>query len=219
MDILYYIGSGSSHNNDELRLSLRSIDTHCKDIDKVWIVGNKPAFLRNVEYLWVEDKDKWWKNAFTKTKAAIEAGISDEFLLMNDDFFMIADFNASDYPYFHKGEIPETGENPYRKVIVNTGKYLKSIGANSYHYGIHCPMRIEGKKYLELEKHLTQPMSVRCLYGNLFADGKLAKDVKGEKITKNQTKCYSAKERMSEDIYQELLTLFPNPSRWEEVDL
>ena len=138
---------------------------------------------------------------------------------MNDDFFMIADFNASDYPYYHKGEIPETGENPYRKVIVNTGNYLKSIGASSYHYGIHCPMRIEGKKYLELEKHLTQPMSVRCLYGNLYADGKLAKDVKGEKITKNQTKCFSARDRMTEDVYQKLIKMFPNPSRWEDVDL
>lgn len=219
MDILYYIGGGSSHNNDELRLSLRSLDAHCKDVGKVWIVGNRPQFLRNVEYIWIEDKGEWWWNAFNKTKAAIEAGISDEFLLMNDDFFMIADFEASSYPYYHKGEIPETGENPYRKVIANTGKYLKSIGKPTFHYGIHCPIRIEGKKYLELEKHLTRPMSVRCLYGNLFADGKLTKDVKGDVIKKNVTKCYSAKEYMSEDIYQKLLKMFPNPSRWEEIDL
>jgi hypothetical protein len=51
MDILYYIGSGSRHNNDELRYSLRSLDAHCKDVDKVWIVGNKPRFLVNCEYV------------------------------------------------------------------------------------------------------------------------------------------------------------------------
>lgn len=218
MDVLYYIGSGSSHNNDELRLSLRSLEKHCKDVDKVWVVGNRPAFLRNVEYLWVEDKYEWWKNAFIKTKAAIEAGISDEFLLMNDDFFMMSDFTAKEYPYYHKGEIKD-GDTPYKKVIYNTGEYLKSLGKTAFHYGIHCPMRIEGKKYLELEKHLTSPMSVRCLYGNFYCTGRLAKDVKSDVIKRSATKCYSAKEHMTEDIYQELLTLFPNPSRWEEVDL
>ena len=43
---------------------------------------NKPDFLQNVEYVWLEDKDGWWKNAFNKTMKAIESGISDKFLLM-----------------------------------------------------------------------------------------------------------------------------------------
>ena len=86
MDILYYIGGGSMHNNNELRYSLRSLQKHCRDLGKVWVVGNKPDFLQNVEYVWLEDKDGWWKNAFSKTMKAIESGISDKFLLMNDDF-------------------------------------------------------------------------------------------------------------------------------------
>lgn len=219
MDVLYYIGNGSSHNNDELRLSLRSLEKHCKDVGKVWIVGNKPAFLRNVEYIWVADeRGKWWWNAFNKTKTAILAGISDDFLLMNDDFFMIDDFEAESYPYFHKGDIKKN-DTDYQQVVYNTGEYLKSIGAATKHFGIHCPIRINGKKYLELEKHLTQPMSVRCLYGNLYCKGRLAKDVKNKEIHKNQTKCYSALSYMSEDIYQQLLTMFPNPSRWEEENV
>lgn len=72
MDILYYIGSGSHHNNQELRYSLRALETHCKDIGDVWIVGNKPHFLNNnVRYLWVEDANAWWQNAFHKTMAAM----------------------------------------------------------------------------------------------------------------------------------------------------
>ena len=52
MDILYYIGDGSHHNNEELRYSLRALEKHCKDIDEVWIVGNKPHFLNDkVKYL------------------------------------------------------------------------------------------------------------------------------------------------------------------------
>ena len=56
MDILYYIGSGSHHNNQELRYSLRALEAHCRDIHNVWVVGNKPHFLNNnVKYLFVDE--------------------------------------------------------------------------------------------------------------------------------------------------------------------
>ena len=125
MDVLYYIGGGSMRNNVELRLSLRALEKHCKDLGKVFIVGNKPAFLKNVEYIWVEDKFEWWRNAFEKTKAAIKAGISDDFLLMNDDFFMTGSFEAAKYPYYHRGEMPDCSKTQYQEVIANTKKLLK----------------------------------------------------------------------------------------------
>lgn len=219
MDVLYYIGGGSSHNNDELRFSLRALEANCKDVGKVWIVGNRPEFLRNVEYLWIEDKFEWWKNAFIKVKAAIEAGISKQFLLMNDDFFMLKPFEAAKYPYYHKGEMPTEGNNDYKKVIVNTRRYLEQMSATTFHYGVHCPMVIDGKKFLEIEKHLTQPLSMRCLYGNLYCKGRKVKDVKTDEILPSVTKCYSAKANMSEKIYEELKTMFPKPSKWEEENV
>lgn len=216
MDVLYYIGSGSRHNNMELRYSLRSLEKHCKDVDKVWIVGNKPAFLRNVEYIWIEDKYKWHTNACLKTKAAIDAGISQEFLLMNDDFFMTADFEAKNYPYFHKGDMTDAKDNEYKKVIANTKQYLESIGKPIKHYGVHCPMRINAENYKSLEKYYFEPMSIRCLYGNLFAEGRQTKDCKGKDFKKSPTKCFSSLEWMGTDFVKELNKMYPNPSRWEE---
>lgn len=101
-------------HNIELRFSLRSIEKYGKNIDRVFIVGNKPDFLQNVEYIWVEDKYQWWRNAFEKTKAAIKGGISKDFLLMNDDFFMLGNFDVAKYPYYHRGEMPTDG-NEYQK--------------------------------------------------------------------------------------------------------
>ena len=219
MDVLYYIGSGSWHNNDELRYSLRSLEKHCKDIGRIFIVGNRPAFLRNVAYIWVEDKFEWWQNAFEKTKAAIKAGISDEFLLMNDDFFMLSDFKASEYPFYHKGNISLNPQNKYQEVIVNTRLVLQSIRAPFKHYGVHCPMRIIGKKYLSLEKYFNTPVSARCLYGNLFCEGIKTKDNKGLKIKKSKQKCFSSVEHMGEDVFEELKKMFPKPSLWEIEDV
>lgn len=216
MDILYYIGGGSTHNHDELRYSLRSIEAHCKDVDKVWVVGNKPQFLTGVEYIWIEDKGEWWQNAFNKTKAAIEAGISKDFLLMNDDFFMLKDFKAETYPCYHKGDIPETPTTEYYKVICNTRKVLEREGYSFKHFGVHCPIVINGEKYLTLEKYYNEPVSARCLYGNIFCKGIKTEDNKSDEIKASKQKCFSSKDYAKESIFEELNKLFPNPSRWED---
>ena len=219
MDVLYYIGSGSHHNNDELRYSLRSLQAHCKDVDKVFVVGNKPPFLKNVEYIWVEDKFEWWQNAFEKTKAAVKAGISDEFLLLNDDFFMLKNFTAARYPFYHKGDIGLIAKNKYQEVIINTRHVLENLGAPVKHYGVHCPIRIEGQKYLSLEKYFNTPVSARCLYGNLFCKGTEVKDNKGVKIKNSRQKCFSSADWAGEEVFEELKKMFPKPSCWEIEDV
>ena len=223
MDILYYIGNGSHHQNRELRYSLRALEAHCKDVDDVWVVGNKPPFLaNNVKYLWVEDSGEWWQNAFRKTMAAIDAGISDEFLLMNDDFYMLEDFTAAQYPYYYKGEIGNVAKNKYQEVIINTKRILQDMGKSCRHYGVHCPMRINGAKYKELarfyeNKYDPHPVSARCLYGNLFCKGKNVKDNKFDTLKHGVTGCYSSR-NWAGDALRELHELFPNKSKWEVDD-
>lgn len=217
MDVLYYIGDGSSHHNLELRLSLRTLEKHCKDVERVFIVGNRPEFLQNVEYFWVEDKGKWYQNAVTKTVAAIKNGISDKFLLMNDDFFLTKDLDEN-YPYYNKGDIPETPQNDYYKVVVNTRKYLKSIGKPYKHYGVHCPMVIDKDKYMSLEEHFGKPMSIRCLYGNMFCEGVETKDNKGDEFKQSKQGCFSSKP-CAKDVLKEIEKKYPEPSKWERRDV
>ena len=222
MDILYYIGNGSHHQNRELQYSLRALQKHCKDVGDVWIVGNRPFFLKdNIKYLWVEDKGAWWQNAFYKTMAAIKAGISENFLLMNDDFYMCKDFYASKYPHFHRGEIPDQAETIYKQVILNTKRILQSRGASVYHYGVHCPMRLNAKKYEQLAPfyEMGVPVSARCLYGNLFCTGVPVSDCKGEKVNlSNKTGCFSSKNWVDGNMFAELARLYPEPSIWEKSE-
>lgn len=223
MDVLYYIGRGSHYQNRELRYSLRALQQHCKDIGNVWVVGNKPPFLAdNVRYLWIEDGGEWWQNAYHKTMAAIEAGISENFLLMNDDFFMLKDFEAATYPYYHRGIIPDTALNKYQQAIVNTKRILERIGATTFHYGVHCPMRINTEKYKQLarfydDKGQGQPVSARCLYGNLFCTGKQVADCKHATLKSSVTGCWSSQD-WAKDALEELKKMYPHPSRWENSD-
>lgn len=226
MDILYYIGDGSHHNNEELRYSLRALEKHCKDIDEVWIVGNKPHFLNDkVKYLWVADSGEWWQNAFYKTMAAIKAGISKQFLLMNDDFYMLEDFCAAKYPYYNKGEIMDVVQNKYQEVIINTKRVLKSLGKPSLHFGVHCPMRIDGEKYMQLAKFFEGknegvPVSARCLYGNLYCkNSKTVSDNKKVQFSYGETGCFSSKEWVVNETLGELKKMFDTPSKYEREDL
>lgn len=221
MDILYYLGNGSRHQNRELRYSLRALEKHCKDIDNVWVVGNKPPFLADgVKYLWVEDSGQWWQNAFYKTMAAIDAGISKDFLLMNDDFYMMQDFYVAKYPHYHKGEIGDVAHNKYQEVIISTKRILQDMGKPTKHYGVHCPMRINAEKYKELAKFYInggKPVSARCLYGNLFCRGKQVADNKDSTLKVGATGCYSSKDWAGEAL-KELKALYPTQSKWEKDD-
>lgn len=221
MDALYYIGGGSMRHNIELRLSLRALEANGKNIDRVFVVGNKPEFLNNnVNYIWVDDKYQWWRNAFEKTKAAINGGISEDFLLLNDDFFMLEEFDAEKYPYYYRDNLPEVGDRPYTKVLANTRKILEREGKGIKHFGVHCPMRINAKQYLELEKYKNEPFSARCLYGNLFVKGaRKVNDCKGDIIKPNATKCFSSKEWMTDEVIKALKEKFNKPSKWEKEDV
>lgn len=221
MDALYYIGAGSMRHNIELRLSLRALEANGKNIDRVFVVGNKPEFLNNnVNYIWVEDKYQWWRNAFEKTKAAINGGISEDFLLLNDDFFMMQEFDALKYPYYYRGDLPETGGRVYTDVLANTRKILEREGKSIKHFGVHCPIRINAKQYLELEKYKNEPFSARCLYGNLFVKGaRKVNDCKGDMIKPNATKCFSSKDWMTDEVIKALKEKFNKPSKWEKEDV
>lgn len=91
MDLVYIVKE--DENNEELRYSLRSIEKFVK-CDKIWIVGYKPSWVQNVEYIHTEQNQGKWKNSVNNIMAACNnKDISDDFVLMNDDFFAMRQIN------------------------------------------------------------------------------------------------------------------------------
>jgi hypothetical protein len=77
-------------------------------------------------------------------------------------------------------------------------------------------MVINGENYLTLEKYYNEPVSARCLYGNIFCKGIKTTDNKSQELKNAKSKCFSSKEFAQEGVFEELNKLFPNPSRWED---
>lgn len=153
MDVVYILGDGSKADNEEIRYSLRSLERNMLDIGNVYIVGILPDFLQDVRHIPCEDRhEKRWKNAMEKTRlAASTDGITDEFLLMNDDFFMLSPFQGDNFPFYAKKG--------------NDG------GCNGRtDFQIHCPIRIQKEWYLNLPLSLDMAgdWSPRSFYCNFY---------------------------------------------------
>jgi hypothetical protein len=109
MDIVYPLGKGSLYNNFELRMSLRSLEKHLANMGEVWIIGEKPEWLQNVHHIHKHDINTVPdRNMMEKLKVACETPeISEEFLMVHDDHYLLADFDANTFPYFYSEDLKE----------------------------------------------------------------------------------------------------------------
>lgn len=229
IDFLYVLGSGSEYNNLELRLSLRSIDKYALNLGRVFVIGEKPDWIKNVVHIPVNDDLTSENNVFKKILIACKSGISENFVFMNDDFFMLNEFNAETYPYFINGDVKYI-ENPsrYQMVLNNSIVYLQSKGIEDVlDFRVHCPIRYNRKKFLSLESVFNQQKdkesgySPRILYGNLFVDEYIeAPDCKiwGNEFCETEQRCISTKND-GIDVLVVLLKKFKKKSKYEKKDV
>jgi hypothetical protein len=159
MDLVYIVKE--SEQNNDLKYSLRSVEKFVPH-DKIWIVGYKPSWVTNVEYLPVKQNDTKWKNSVNNIIAACKCpDISEDFILMNDDFFAIQPiYNLKASVNLSLGllddAVKKQQEKQYNsnwgKAFLYVQQLLKSlkIGEPYYNYESHTPLLINKEKYLEV---------------------------------------------------------------------
>jgi hypothetical protein len=136
-------GFGSRWNDQELRYCLRSIQKHLSGYGDIFIIGKAPKWCKNAIEIPAEDDDKtFWKerNIYRKIlKACEDPRVTDDFLFMNDDHFLLRDYAAGEFPYYYHGVIADhlAREDQYGNTIKNTWSLFDG---NIRHYDIHCPI-------------------------------------------------------------------------------
>jgi hypothetical protein len=181
MDFVYICKDGI---NEELKYSIRSVVESFPD-SNIWVVGGKPDWYIG-NYIKVDQKLTKYKNAFYNLKSITESNeISESFVLMNDDFYIIKKIDSIDN--YHGGSLLEK-INLYQKINSNSGytrkllatyKKVLSLGIeHALDYELHVPMIMEKEKLKEVLKNQDQFLW-RSVYGNLFnIGGKEMQDVK-----------------------------------------
>lgn len=232
VDILYVLADKDSRKSErELKLSLRSLEKNCKDLGKVYIATDiYPDWLDN--YVAIPCVDYNYNNPelnlMEKLAMAVDSSISNEFLLMNDDFFMMKPFTASEYPYYYMWKA-RLIENPSRwqQVFNDTIDYLERKGVKEVlDYCVHCPVLVNKntiQNYWDLFKSVNDKYcgySSRMIIGNLTESDnkKKVKDCKlwhGEPLRESETGCISTDDK-AYDVLDKIESIFNEKSKFEK---
>jgi hypothetical protein len=170
MDVLYVLKRDNS--NYELRYSLRSLENY--DHDRVWVSGFKPKWMQNVEFIPTKQTGTRFENAIRNLIAALKhPEFPDEFLFMNDDFFIMQRFDS--FPVWNEGplhnKIQTLGHSQYNVLLKYSMQYLKDAGvAEPLSFELHKPMPMNKNLMLEFLMQsgaAVNAIAMRSLYGNL----------------------------------------------------
>ena len=179
MDLVYICRDGE---NEELRYSIRSAVNNLPH-DKIWVVGGKPDWYTG-NYIEVNQGRAKYTNARNSLKAICDSEeISESFILMNDDFYIIN--KVESVPYMYAGTLDDKikqredifNGNTYTTLLRKTLGYLYRKKINVVlDYELHVPMVMEKRK---LNKVLKLSGLWRSVYGNVFNVGGIKiRDVK-----------------------------------------
>jgi len=141
--ILYPLIKSSIGDCEELKYSLRSLETHLKTDFDVTIVGYRPKWLNisKVRYIYYGQCDKRYRNSLHAVD--IMCNIVDEFVLFNDDFFLIKDITADDLKQIYYlqdlNKIKNWGTRFYQKKLKVGFEEIKKKGFYGLSYATHTP--------------------------------------------------------------------------------
>lgn len=227
MDIVYILRPWYD-NCLELRFSLRSL-ANIKH-DKVFIVGYKPEWCENVIHIPAEDPYSVKSlNALHKITIACEdKRISDDFILMNDDFYIC---KPTEIKYYNQWTIEEHLQDKINrlwnsKYIQNIRKTL-NIFPEWLDFSLHIPIIYNKEKFLKLwDKYdKNEWYLLRNLYCNEYwVKSEYRQDYKIrnlKELVKDDQTFISNDDALivNEEFREYLYNKFPNVSKYEHQDI
>lgn len=153
IDVVIPLGNGSPLDNLELRYALRGIQKYLTGYRRVYIVGELPDFIHNVVHIPFKDTSKYkQKNIMRKIQRACEEeSLSKEFMMFNDDHFLLMEEEASEYPFYAHGMIEaeiKRCNGDYKNSLINTLSVLKDL--STWNFDCHQPIRYDKDQFVNI---------------------------------------------------------------------
>jgi hypothetical protein len=229
MDFVYVCRQGE---NEELRYSIRSVLSSFPD-SNIWVVGSKPDWYSG-NFIGVRKERNRYATVEKNLLAIVESpDISENFVLMNDDFFITHKIDKIET--YYSGNLRDmvdrlektcnayNMERSYLNRVTRTYTYIKGKFkiVEPINYELHMPMPMEKKKLADV---IGLPTLWRSAYGNKHnVGGILSGDVKVYGSDGHISFDYlnrpgpyvSSNDDSFDDMKPYLHNLFPNPSKYE----
>lgn len=229
MDFVWVCRRG---DNEELRYSIRSVLASFPDAN-IWVVGGKPDWYGGNFIKTNRIANKYSQVEENLEKIVMSKNISETFVLMNDDFFIVKPVTKIEY--FYKGDLDwayqklkekfPTGNFYADRLYKMARRISAEFGIDKpLNYEMHIPMVMEKRK-LSTILGKRYPMW-RSVYGNKYSvGGTQVQDVKvyaspeylSMSFDYTNTDCpyLSTDDDSFKDLQSYLHGLFPNPSKYE----
>jgi hypothetical protein len=147
-DVIIPYNDRSTQKHLELRMCLRSITKHLTGVRNVIIVGYCPSWATNVIHIPFEEDPRNRfrdRNIYNKIAAAFKRkDVSDNILMVHDDHFLLQDYDAGAFPYYHCGPMVP-GQGQYAHTKENTISVLGECN----NYDTHCPIVFNKQKFMD----------------------------------------------------------------------
>lgn len=158
--ILLPLGNGSTRDNDELRMALRSVEKNAIGLDKVylitafkpsWIVESDDLVVVPINDIYSDCKDACLFHKVHETLKRFDIG---DFVFMADDNVFLKPMELSKIPVLHNHRPNSLYYAPdatrWRKRVKNTLEWARKRGVELPHtYEAHAPALLDGKKIVE----------------------------------------------------------------------
>lgn len=192
MKFIYPLGKGSQWQDHELYLSMKSIISHSDITPEIIVIGEAPRFSKNLQDLPnFEMVNMRIKKANSSHIVAahlleyIQTNNLREFILMNDDFLALKNFDPKSMPLYFDGTINQRIENakniPYINVLKNS--IFKDDDLN---FAVHYPMPIRDisafRYALKYTLNCNGGASFRNIYGNMVLNYEIAERIEDVKF-------------------------------------
>lgn len=180
IDLVYILGKGSLWDNNEIRISLRSVEKNLKGVRNIYVIGENPGFFSDrIIHIYHPDPLSGQNadgNMTLKILRACQiAELSDDFLFMNDDFIIHKPMVACEIPWFFKQDMkyrPGTFWNNhlYRSRLRRTFDILVEREKPTLQYDYHAPMLMNKNEFPRVMEQFDYQNDIgytfRSLYGN-----------------------------------------------------
>lgn len=169
------------NESEELEWSIKSVIKNAEVHDIVLLVDDNPTHEETLHggRIITVPTCEWFKyspyhNVINKLITA--CFMFEEFILMNDDFFIMKPYDLA--KYYNRGNMLDhlnsRKYDSYTRALKNTRNLLVSRGYTDIDFELHVPMLINSRQMLEVIEEITpqlrnsQSILIRSYYGNKF---------------------------------------------------
>ena len=242
VDIVFTLaGADSPTDNEELKIALRSIDTHAKDVGDIYIVtDNPPKWVQNVNIVHVPDTYTNNKDANLITKILHACDIDDlseRFIYWSDDQVLTSDVSLKYIlPTYNTRGIDSFSRPDAKKWSIRMKHTLDLVqqhgGDVSHNWDSHVPQPIDKTRFRDIMNTVdftTLPgVCINTAYFGLKCEPKQWSQTDVKLTYENSDKCDYVFNKLfvgyndsgyNAGLKEALLKEFPSPSKYEKNDV